>query len=144
MKITGIGGDCIYDGAGRFRLRDKEDHTVMEERECRWVGMIAGGSGIAPMFQLLQTVAESKGDCTGLSLIYSNRSPYDVVLDEDLTDYEKAGKLFYFPVVQAPDEQWVNAEGRITGRMIESFMPPGGVDESLVLVCGPDKLKADV
>jgi len=62
------------------------------------VGMIAAGSGITPMFQLIQTIADSK-DTTSLSLIYSSRTPFDIILDEDLTEFEKAGKLCYFPLV---------------------------------------------
>lgn len=69
--------------------------------------MIAAGSGITPMFQLVQTVADSPSDKTALSLIYSNRTPFDIILDEDLTDYEKIGKLCYFPLVQNPDENWI-------------------------------------
>ena len=61
--------------------------------------MIAAGSGLTPMFQLIQTVADIPSDNTALSLIYSCASPYDILLDEDLTEYEKMGKLFYFPVV---------------------------------------------
>ena len=31
---------------------------------------------------------------------------FDIILDEDLTDYEKSGNLCYFPLVQNPDENW--------------------------------------
>lgn len=72
----------------------------------------------------MQTVADFEDDKTGLSLIYSNRSPFDIILDEDLTEYEKQGKLFYFPVVQAPDENWQHGEGYISEKMIEALMPP--------------------
>ena len=47
----------------------------MEMKKYRHVGLIAAGSGITPMFQLAQTVADDKDDITGLSLIYSNRTP---------------------------------------------------------------------
>jgi hypothetical protein len=45
-------------------------------------------------------------------------------LDEDLTEFEKMGKLYYFPIVQAPDENWNMGSGKITPKMIEAFMPP--------------------
>ena len=47
----------------------------MEKRLIKNVGMIAGGSGIAPMFQLIQTVTDLENDSTSLSLLYSNRTP---------------------------------------------------------------------
>ena len=60
-----------------------------------------------------------------------------------MTEYEKAGKLFYFPIVQAPDENWQLADGDVTHKMIENIMPPDE-DDSLIIVCGPPKLKEDV
>jgi hypothetical protein len=38
------------------------------------------------------------------------------------------GKLFYFPIVQAPDENWTLGTGHITEKMIDSFMPPKSND----------------
>ena len=46
-----------------------------------------------------------------------------MILDEDLTEFEKAGKLCYVPVVQNPDENWHLAQGLITSAMIQNFMP---------------------
>ena len=54
--------------------RDKESKEMVERNIDR-IGMIAAGSGITPMFQLIQTVADSPADSTALSLIYSNRTP---------------------------------------------------------------------
>jgi cytochrome-b5 reductase len=67
-------------------------------------------------------------------------------LDEDLTEFEKAGKLSYLPVVQNPDENWMLAKGRITSEMIQHFMPfnYGATDDSLVMVCGPPELKKSI
>ena len=60
-----------------------------------------------------------------------------------MTEYEKSGKLFYFPIVQAPDENWQLADGNVTPKMIENIMPPDEPD-SLIIVCGPPKLKEEV
>jgi len=62
---------------------------------------------------------------------------FDLLLDEDLTEYEKAGKLFYFPIVQAPDENWQLADGHVTPKMIEAIMPPKNDPDSLIIICGP-------
>ena len=67
-----------------------------------------------------------------------------MLLDEDLVEYEKAGKLFYFPIVQAPDENWHMADGRITKQMIEHIMPPKNEPNTLIIVCGPPQMKNDV
>lgn len=49
MRITGIGGDIVYKGDSQFLIRNQET-KVMEPRRIKNVGMIAGGSGIAPMY----------------------------------------------------------------------------------------------
>lgn len=55
MRITGLGGDIVYHGHSKFEIRNPQSQQ-MEMRNVKNVGMIAGGSGIAPMFQLIQTV----------------------------------------------------------------------------------------
>lgn len=80
MHITGIGGDIVYKGDSQFLVRDKQT-LEMVKRRYKNVGMIAGGSGIAPMFQMVQTVADlGPEDRTALSLIYSNRTPVSQAL----------------------------------------------------------------
>ena len=49
MRITGIGGDIVYKGDSEFLIRNR-DTKRMERKHIKNVGMIAGGSGIAPMF----------------------------------------------------------------------------------------------
>ncbi|KAI8929585.1 hypothetical protein BC831DRAFT_443298 [Entophlyctis helioformis] len=44
------------------------------------IGMIAGGTGIAPMYQLMRRILENPADTTTISLVYANRSPRDILL----------------------------------------------------------------
>lgn len=74
MKITAIGGDMHYIGNSEFMVREQESKQMVRRTIDR-IGMIAAGSGITPMFQLVQTVADEPKDTTSLSLIYSNRTP---------------------------------------------------------------------
>ena len=70
-----------------------------------------------------------------------------MILDEDLIEFEKTGKLCYLPVVQNADENWTMARGRITKEMIQHFMPmdyDDNVSDSLIMVCGPPALKESV
>ncbi len=50
MRITAIGGDILYRGHSQFLLRDSQQE--MKPRRIKNIGMIAGGSGIAPMYQV--------------------------------------------------------------------------------------------
>ena len=63
-------------------------------------------------------------------------------MDEDLTEFEKAGKLCYFPLVQNPDENWTLGQGRVNEEMVRALMPEshakeGEEDDSVIIICGP-------
>ena len=46
----------------------------------RHIGMIAGGSGITPMLQVLQQILSNPADTTEVSLVYANHSEDDIIL----------------------------------------------------------------
>ena len=52
LKIIGIGGDLAYMGGSKFQIRD-EQTSEMVDRDISRIGMIAAGSGITPMYQLI-------------------------------------------------------------------------------------------
>ena len=83
MKIIGIGGDIAFLGNSEFSIKDQEQEEKIQRKKR--VGMIAAGSGISPMFQLIQTVADlGNSDSTSLSLIYSNRTPVSLISEPDI------------------------------------------------------------
>jgi cytochrome-b5 reductase len=79
LDVTGIAGDIHYLGDSEFMIRNQETKE-MEQKRFKKVGMIAAGAGLTPMFQLIQTVADTPGDLTSLSLIYSCSNPVSVIL----------------------------------------------------------------
>jgi hypothetical protein len=53
MWVTAVGGDLVYLGHSKFLMRNKET-GLMEPKTFKHIGMIAGGSGIAPMYQVFR------------------------------------------------------------------------------------------
>ncbi len=51
--------------------------------EFESIGMIAGGSGITPMWQVIQDIASNPSDKTKVTLIYSNKTEQDILLREE-------------------------------------------------------------
>lgn len=49
------------------------------------VGMIAGGTGIAPMYQVICSILNNPKDKTKISLIYANNQRRDILLANELT-----------------------------------------------------------
>ena len=45
----------------------------MIKLNCKSMGMIAGGSGITPMLQLIRDVVKNRNDNTEMTLLFSNK-----------------------------------------------------------------------
>ncbi|XP_052200080.1 NADH-cytochrome b5 reductase-like protein [Diospyros lotus] len=101
------------------------------------IGMIAGGTGIAPMLQIIEAVLKNSEDNTQLSLLYANISPDDILLKQKLDMLEASHpnlKIFY--TVDSPSKDWKGGSGYISKDMIVKGLP-GPSDDTLILVCGP-------
>jgi cytochrome-b5 reductase len=86
--------------------------------------MIAGGTGITPMFQIIQKVANSTFDRTGLSLLYATNTIEELAFLDDLIKYDKKGKLNFYPIVNTPNsDKWMYGSGKINEDMIKYYMP---------------------
>ncbi|KAK1400000.1 NADH-cytochrome b5 reductase [Heracleum sosnowskyi] len=101
------------------------------------IGMIAGGSGITPMLQIIEAILKNPDDNTKISLIYANVSPDDILLKKKLDVLEDSHpnlKIFY--TVDNPSSDWKGGKGYISKDMALKGLPGPG-DDTLVLVCGP-------
>ncbi|WVQ72712.1 NADH-cytochrome b5 reductase 1 [Cryptococcus sp. DSM 104548] len=107
--------------------------------------MIAGGTGITPMYQIIRESIQTPGDKTKLSLIYANVEEDDILLRKEL-DHLQAhsnGRFTVHYVLNKAPENWTGGVGFVTKEMIEQAMPEGGVGSAThgeghkVLMCGP-------
>lgn len=100
--------------------------------------MIAGGSGLTPMFQLIKYALSKPNDDTCYSLIYANQTPDDILCKEQLDawtrDHPQRVKVYY--TVDRPSEGWKGGVGFISADMIKENLPAPS-EETLVLMCGP-------
>lgn len=65
-------GHLNYLGKGKFTV--KEMRKPISERNVKKIGMIAGGTGITPMLQIVSAVLRDPDDKTTLSLLFANQS----------------------------------------------------------------------
>lgn len=105
---------------------------------CKRIGMLAGGSGITPMYQLIRAICEDERDTTEVSLIYANRTEEDILLRSELEafarKYPNNLKLHY--MLDKPSPSWQGGIGYVTKDiMAERF--PGADADSKVMLCGP-------
>jgi len=101
------------------------------------IGMIAGGTGITPMIQVIQTILLNNTIPT-LYLLYSNVMPEDILFKEQLDKWTKdfPEKLKVHYTLTNPPEEWEGLRGRVDKEKVEKLLPPPG-ETTKILVCGP-------
>ncbi|XP_062207230.1 NADH--cytochrome b5 reductase 1-like [Phragmites australis] len=106
--------------------------------QVRAFGMLAGGSGITPMFQVARAILENPNDSTKVHLIYANVAYEDILLKEELDNlantYPDRFKIYY--VLNQPPEIWKGGVGFVSKEMIRTHCPAPAEDIQ-VLRCGP-------
>ncbi|KAG4306046.1 hypothetical protein PORY_000034 [Pneumocystis oryctolagi] len=103
----------------------------------REFGMIAGGTGITPMLQIIRAVLKNPKDKTKISLIFANVTEEDILLKDEFDMLAKKYsnfKIYY--VLNNPPPYWTGGVGYVTKDIIREHCPPPALDIKLLL-CGP-------
>ncbi|KAF8769499.1 hypothetical protein HU200_006535 [Digitaria exilis] len=136
IDVKGPLGHVVYAGCGGFVI-DGTAHKV------RRVAMIAGGSGIAPVYQVIQAVLRDQPeDTTEMHLVYANRTEDDILLRDELDrwaeEFPERLKVWYVvDQVKRPEEGWEYSVGFVTEDILREHVPEGGGDDTVALACGP-------
>lgn len=104
------------------------------------IGMIAGGTGITPMLQVIDAIVSNPEDNTQVSLVFANTTPADILLKSKLDALSFAHpnfKVYY--VVDSPTNDWKGGKGYINKDVLLKGLPSPS-DDTLILVCGPPGL----
>ncbi|KAJ7275325.1 NADH-cytochrome b5 reductase [Mycena haematopus] len=102
------------------------------------LGMIAGGSGITPMYQIIHAVLKNPADRTALSLIYANVNEEDILMRSELdTLAAKHGNQFkVYYVLNNPPAGWTGGVGFVSKDQIQTHLP-ASTHDAKILMCGP-------
>jgi ferredoxin-NADP reductase len=103
---------------------------------ARPVQLIAGGSGVVPLFAMARAHADAD-DPTPFRLLYSVRTPDDLYFADELAGLAAASAPFRLDLVytrRAPDA-WPTPPARITRDVLEGAVIPAA-DQPIVYVCG--------
>jgi len=137
IDVRGPSGLLVYQGAGTFGIKPDKKSAAKTVKAAK-VSMIAGGTGITPMLQLITDVFRNPDDKTCLSLLFANQSEDDILVRGELealqAQHPDRFKLWY--TVDRPNEGWQYSSGFVDADMIKDhlFEPS---DDNLVLMCGP-------
>ncbi|XP_022226353.1 NADH-cytochrome b5 reductase 3 isoform X2 [Drosophila obscura] len=152
ISFRGPSGRLQYLGNGTFsikKLRKDPPKHVTAKR----VNMIAGGTGITPMLQLVREVLKRNDkDKTEMALLFANQSEKDILLRGELDELaQKHPDQFkvWYTVDKAAEAlkrmprtanarfiAWSYNTGHVNDEMMEKHLyPPDG--DTLCLLCGP-------
>eukprot|EP01041_Mallomonas_annulata_P012625 gene12625-26580_t len=101
------------------------------------IGMLAGGTGITPMLQVIKEILKNPDDKTEITLIFANKTEADILLRSSLD--ELATKHSNFKVIYILSNEtgssWKGHKGHINSSLVASLPAPS--PETLVYVSGP-------
>ncbi len=104
------------------------------------VALIGGGSGITPLYQLLNHALNDPTNRTRYTLLYANVTEADILLRDELAALQRAHP-HTFKVVHTldnpPSSRWSDAKGYVSRELIKAHVPSADKgDKVKVLICG--------
>lgn len=101
-------------------MKGPKGHFVYTPNMVRAFGMIAGGTGITPMLQIIKAILRNPEDKTQVDLIFANVNVEDTLLQEDLDELVAVHDNFRVHyVLNNPPENWTGGVGFVTADMIK-------------------------
>jgi len=98
--------------------------------------MIAGGTGLTPMYQIIQQIIKDKKDHTHVKMIYGNLTVDDILCREDLEAMRKVSNVDIVFTLDKPPVDWKEEAGYVTPAMIKKYLAPAS-EKQITVVCGP-------
>ncbi|XVF69352.1 hypothetical protein PTKIN_Ptkin11bG0074500 [Pterospermum kingtungense] len=106
--------------------------------QVRAFGMLAGGTGITPMFQVARAILENPNDKTNIHLIYANVTYEDILLKEELDQLASKfpDRMSVYYVLNQPPEGWDGGVGFVSKEMIQAHCPAPAEDIQVIRIQG--------
>jgi cytochrome-b5 reductase len=133
ILVQGPRGRLTYAGMGEFLIRGADG---VQSRNIKRVGMMAGGTGITPMLQVITAILKNPLDKTQINLIFANQTEQDILCRSDLERLSQDPRFKVWYTVDRPADDWKYSQGFITAEMIQKHLP-APADDVLMLMCGP-------
>jgi nitrate reductase (NAD(P)H) len=133
VDAKGPAGEIKYDGKGVVWV-----HGL--KKQVKQITMLAGGTGVAPMLQMIVAILADPDDTTVIKFLFANKSVKDILLKYtlDRLQTEHPGRFSVAYTVSKSDDVWKGLTGRVDKKMIQNnCFAAGQGDETLALLCGP-------
>ena len=106
------------------------------------VALIAGGTGITPMYQLCRQIFKNPEDKTKVTLLFGNVTEEDILLRKEFDELEEKfpQRFRAFYILDKPPANWQQGKGFITKDLLKEVIPGPKEENVKVFVCGPPGL----
>ncbi|KAG0364391.1 hypothetical protein BGX24_004629 [Mortierella sp. AD032] len=145
IALKGPIGSFKYNGLGHY------SHAPGKKGRCLQIGMICGGTGLTPMYQILQAIlADKVHDTTKVSLIFCNHTEDDILMRKEIDEVDLSlgpDRFHLWHVLSKhSSREWQYSTGRINKAIINEHLFPttwnapdtaDGLKRRIVLLCGP-------
>ena len=142
ILVKGPKGHLEWQGHGQFSV--KPLGKPLENRSCSQIAMMAGGTGITPMLQILHAIFQSSDGndtTTRVKLIYANQTVDDILVREELEALERDfGDRFslWYTVDRPPaDGSWKYDTGFLSKEMMQQHLLFSDTKKMQFFMCGP-------
>jgi len=144
-----IGDDVDFTGPfGRYEYLSNGDFTQRTLRSSgpstaisgiKYVGLVAAGTGITPIWQMISGIFWNTTDTKEVFLIYGNRREEDILMRKEIEAFQAKfpTRLHVTFTLSQPDENWKGHIGRVGKELLDpigEFPAPGA--ETISFICG--------
>ncbi|KAE8451390.1 NADH-cytochrome b5 reductase [Mollisiaceae sp. DMI_Dod_QoI] len=110
-----------------------------EANKHKHIALIAGGTGITPMYQVARAIFGNPDDKTKVTLVFANVTEEDILLKKEWehleNTYPQRFRAFY--VLDKPPNEWKGNSGFITKELLKTVLPEPKEENIKIFVCGP-------
>ena len=122
--------------------------TEIEASKKRHLIMFAGGSGITPMMDLVQSLLSQESESIA-SLIYANRNEHSIIFQDKIKSLQASygDRLHVHHVLDEAPMNWQGPSGLLNPGIIKELfaqIPDWGADKTTYLMCGPEGMMVNV
>ena len=139
VMIRGPRGNLHYQGNGVFRLVSSSTRRAFKS-----VNMIAGGTGLTPMLQILRQAIDDDDDDdddtkTHFRLIYCARNSDDIILIDEMVRLDESDRIDVVIVLTGKDvpKDWPGISGKMNTALIRKYALQASPSDTFNLLCGP-------
>ncbi|RNE95598.1 NADH-cytochrome B5 reductase [Trypanosoma rangeli] len=141
VEMRGPVGKFVYLGNGNFTVSDSKGEVTKTHADA--LTMVAGGTGITPMMQLIRAIMKSPEDRTEIALVYANQTEEDILLRKELDECARDQRMtVWYMISRDVSPQWKYGTGHVDEATLRAHVPvlkPKNhkYNRVVALMCGP-------